>query len=168
MLQKSSCKGNYFSLLSSDDNSNWKAQSKNNPLIFRPFLKVFRSSWILACGHFQKWPKNQGIVLALSPPINAIEYTNTKVFSFNKIVCRINHFISLNLQCKPINRFNELTSISSYNIGLPRQPSASALRLTKMLQNAQKHGHQNHSILKAGSVESSYLICDLSNWCFNS
>ena len=48
---------------------NWKAQSKNDPLIFRPFLKVFRSSWILACGHFQKWPKNQGIVLALSPPI---------------------------------------------------------------------------------------------------
>lgn len=95
--------------------------------------------------------------------INAIEYANTKVFSFNKIVFRINHFISLNLQCKPINRFNELTSISSYNIGLPRQPSASALRLTKMLQNAQKHGHQNHSILKAGSVESSYLICDLSS-----
>lgn len=95
--------------------------------------------------------------------INAIEYTNTKVFSFNKIVFRINHFISLNLQCKPINRFNELTSISSYNIGLPRQPSASALRLTKMLQNAQKHGHQNHSILKAGNVESSYLICDLSS-----
>ena len=49
---------------------NWRAQSKNDPLIFRPFLKVFRSSWILACGHFQKWPKNQGIVLALSPPIN--------------------------------------------------------------------------------------------------
>lgn len=95
--------------------------------------------------------------------INAIEYTNTKVFFFNKIVFRINHFISLNLQCKPINRFNELTSISSYNIGLPRQPSASALRLTKMLQNAQKHGHQNHSILKAGSVESSYFICDLSS-----
>ena len=23
----------------------------------------------MACGHFQKWPKNQGIVLALSPPI---------------------------------------------------------------------------------------------------
>lgn len=65
--------------------------------------------------------------------INAIEYTNTKVSSFNKIVFRINNFISLNLQCKPINWFNELTSISSYNIGLPRQPSASALRLTKML-----------------------------------
>lgn len=95
--------------------------------------------------------------------INAIEYTKPKFFSFNKIVFRINHFISRNLQCKPINRFNELTSISSYNMGLPRQPSASALRLTKMLQNAQKHGHQNHSILKAGSVESSYLICDLSS-----
>ena len=52
--------------------NNWKAQSKNDPLIFRPFLKVFRSSWILACGHFQKWPKNQGIVLALSPPITYI------------------------------------------------------------------------------------------------
>ena len=48
---------------------NWRAQSKNDPLIFWPFLKVFRSSWILACGHFQKWPKNQGIILALSPPI---------------------------------------------------------------------------------------------------
>ena len=46
----------------------WRAQSKDDPLIFQPFLKVFRSSWILACGHFQKWPKNQGIVLALSPP----------------------------------------------------------------------------------------------------
>ena len=23
---------------------NWRAQSKNDPLIFRPFLKVFRSS----------------------------------------------------------------------------------------------------------------------------
>ena len=30
--------------------NNWKAQSKNDPLIFQPFLKVFRSSWILACG----------------------------------------------------------------------------------------------------------------------
>ena len=39
------------------------------PWFFWPFLKVFRSSWILACGHFQKWRKNQGIVLALSPPI---------------------------------------------------------------------------------------------------
>ena len=42
--------------------SKWKAQSKNDPLIFRPFLKVFRST----SEHFQKWPKNQGIVLALS------------------------------------------------------------------------------------------------------
>ena len=50
--------------------NNWKAQSKNDPLIFRPFLKVFRSSWQLL--HFQKWPKNQGIVLALSPPITYI------------------------------------------------------------------------------------------------
>ena len=24
--------------------NNWRAQSKNDPLIFRPFLKVFRSS----------------------------------------------------------------------------------------------------------------------------
>ena len=23
----------------------------------------------MACGHFKKWPKNQGIILALSPPI---------------------------------------------------------------------------------------------------
>ena len=50
--------------------NNWKAQSKNDPLIFRPFLKVFRSSWQLL--HFQKWRKNQGIVLALSPPITYI------------------------------------------------------------------------------------------------
>ena len=49
--------------------NNWKAQSKNDPLIFWLFLKVFRSSWILARGHFQKWLRNQGIILALSPPI---------------------------------------------------------------------------------------------------
>ena len=67
----SSCTDGKNKRLYSQDISqaNWKAQSKNNPLIFRPFFKVFRSSWILACGHFQKWPKNQGIVLALSPPI---------------------------------------------------------------------------------------------------
>ena len=29
------------------------------------WIIIIRSSWILACGHFQKWPKNQGIVLAL-------------------------------------------------------------------------------------------------------
>ena len=58
---------------------NWKAQSKNDPLIFRPFLKVFRSSWQLL--HFQKWPKNQGIVLALSPPIkDQLNYRKAKFF----------------------------------------------------------------------------------------
>ena len=47
-------------------NSNWRAQSKNDPLIFRPFLKVSTCQNSTTSEHFQKWPKNQGIVLALS------------------------------------------------------------------------------------------------------
>ena len=46
----------------------WRAQSKNDPLIFRPFLKVSTCQNSTTSEHFQKWPKNQGIVLALSPP----------------------------------------------------------------------------------------------------
>ena len=49
--------------------SNWRAQSKNDPLIFWPFLKVSTCQNSTTSEHFQKWPKNQGIVLALSPPI---------------------------------------------------------------------------------------------------
>ena len=49
--------------------NNWRAQSKNDPLIFRPFLKVSTCQNSTTSEHFQKWPKNQGIVLALSPPI---------------------------------------------------------------------------------------------------
>ena len=30
--------------MTEDEEANWRAQSKNDPLIFRPFLKVFRSS----------------------------------------------------------------------------------------------------------------------------
>ena len=48
---------------------NWRAQSKNNPLIFRPFLKVSTCQNSTTSEHFQKWLKNQGIILALSPPI---------------------------------------------------------------------------------------------------
>ena len=44
---------------------NWRAQSKNDPLIFRPFLKVSTCQNSTTSEHFQKWPKNQGIVLAL-------------------------------------------------------------------------------------------------------
>ena len=44
----------------------WRAQSKNDPLIFRPFLKVSTCQNSTTSEHFQKWPKNQGIVLALS------------------------------------------------------------------------------------------------------
>ena len=51
---------------------NWRAQSKNDPLIFRPFLKVSTCQNSTTSEHFQKWPKNQGIVLALSPPIRII------------------------------------------------------------------------------------------------
>ena len=47
---------------------NWRAQSKNDLLIFRPFLKVSTCQNSTTSEHFQKWPKNQGIVLALSPP----------------------------------------------------------------------------------------------------
>ena len=49
---------------------NWRAQSKNNPLIFRPFLKVSTCQNSTTLEHFQTSPKNQGIVLALSPPID--------------------------------------------------------------------------------------------------
>ena len=41
---------NIWKITSKTVMNNWKAQSKNDPLIFWPFLKVFRSSWILACG----------------------------------------------------------------------------------------------------------------------
>ena len=51
---------------------NWRAQSKNNPLIFRPFLKVSTCQNSATSEHFQKWPKNQGIVLHLSLSINLI------------------------------------------------------------------------------------------------
>ena len=37
-------------------NHNWKAQSKNDPLIFRPFLKVFRSSCQLLLNTFKLFP----------------------------------------------------------------------------------------------------------------
>ena len=49
--------------------TNWRAQSKNDPLIFRPFLKVSTCQNSTTSEHFKKWLKNQGIVLALSPPI---------------------------------------------------------------------------------------------------
>ena len=51
---------------------NWRAQSKNDILIFRPFLKVSTCQNSATSEHFQKWPKNQGIVLALSLSINLI------------------------------------------------------------------------------------------------
>ena len=47
-------------------------QSKNDPLIFRPFLKVSTCQNSTTSEHFQKWLKNQGIVLALSPPIKPL------------------------------------------------------------------------------------------------
>ena len=51
---------------------NWRAQSKNDPLIFQPFLKVSTCQNSTTSEHFQKWPKNQGIVLALSLPIKPL------------------------------------------------------------------------------------------------
>jgi len=35
--------------------TNWKAICKNVPWIFRPFLKVLKTSWILACGLCFTW-----------------------------------------------------------------------------------------------------------------
>ena len=35
---------------------NWRAQSKNDPLIFRPFLKVSTCQNSTSSEHFQKWP----------------------------------------------------------------------------------------------------------------
>ena len=43
--------------------SNWRAQSKNDPLIFRPFLKVFRSSWQLLLKTFKNGRKIKGSFL---------------------------------------------------------------------------------------------------------
>ena len=43
--------------------SNWRAQSKNDPLIFRPFLKVFRSSWQLLLNTFKNGWKIKGSFL---------------------------------------------------------------------------------------------------------
>ena len=54
---------------------NLRAQSKNDPLIFRPFLKMSTCQNSTTSEHFQKWPKNQGIILALSPPIVYMSYT---------------------------------------------------------------------------------------------
>ena len=42
---------------------NWRAQSKNDPLIFRPFLKVFRSSWQLLLKTFKNGRKIKGSFL---------------------------------------------------------------------------------------------------------
>ena len=42
---------------------NWKAQSKNDPLIFRPFLKVFRSSCQLLLNTFKNGRKIKGSFL---------------------------------------------------------------------------------------------------------
>ena len=53
---------------------NWRAQSKNDPLIFWPFLKVSTCQNSTTSEHFQKWPKNQVIVLALSPPIDHYKF----------------------------------------------------------------------------------------------
>ena len=41
----------------------WRAQSKNDPLIFRPFLKVFRSSWQLLLNTFKNGRKIKGSFL---------------------------------------------------------------------------------------------------------
>ena len=54
---------------------NWKAQSKNDPLIFRPLIFQSTCQNSTTSEHFQKWPKNQGIVLALSLSIEMIIIT---------------------------------------------------------------------------------------------
>ena len=42
---------------------NWRAQSKNDPLIFQPFLKVFRRSWQLLLNTFKNGRKIKGLFL---------------------------------------------------------------------------------------------------------
>ena len=61
---------------------NWRAQSKNDPLVFRPFLKVSTCQNSATSEHFQKWPKNQGIVLALSLSIYVL-HVHVFLFSCN-------------------------------------------------------------------------------------
>ena len=51
-------------------------RARTIPCFFRPFLKVSTCQNSTTSEHFQKWPKNQGIILALSPPI--ISHSNTK------------------------------------------------------------------------------------------
>ena len=72
-----------------DSEENWRAQSKNDPLIFRPFLKVSTCQNSTTSEHFQKWPKNQGIVLALSPPItNEILRVNGLIWVDFNLLCQ--------------------------------------------------------------------------------
>ena len=59
---------------------NWKAQSKNDLLIFRPFLKVFRSSCQLLLNTFKNGQKIKGSFLLWAlqlrfPPIKSLSYT---------------------------------------------------------------------------------------------
>ena len=50
--------------------TNWRAQSKNDPLIFRPFLKVFRSSWQLLLNTFKNGQKIKGSFLLWALQLN--------------------------------------------------------------------------------------------------
>ena len=76
-------------------NSNWRAQSKNDPLIFRPFLKVSTCQNSTTSEHFQKWPKNQGIVLALSlsllTKLVSIGISNVINTSISRIIYNTTH-----------------------------------------------------------------------------
>ena len=60
----------------------WRAQSKNDPLIFQPFLKVFRSSWQLLLKTF----KNTGY--CVMPFLFICEWFNLISFWFI-FVCQI-------------------------------------------------------------------------------
>ena len=67
---------------------NWKAQSKNDPLIFRPFLKVFRSSCQLLLNTFKNGRKIKGSFLlwALQLSLNVLSDILAKLPSLMNII----------------------------------------------------------------------------------
>ena len=67
-------------------------RARTIPWFFRPFLKVSTCQNSTTSEHFQKWLKNQGIILALSPPIINLPvnclYVNLKIINrLHPITC---------------------------------------------------------------------------------
>ena len=49
--------------------SQLKGTEQERPLDFSAIFESLQKKLSTTSEHFQKWPKNQGVVLALSPPI---------------------------------------------------------------------------------------------------